>query len=70
MLRAVALAALAAFAILCVGAPASAVGPVCENIANGPDAVMYLCVEPGAPCPVYIITVGHEGETTTRCVLP
>jgi hypothetical protein len=56
-------------ALLVVAQPASASGPVCENVASGPDYVLYLCVDPGAPCRVYTVTYGHEGATATHCVL-
>ena len=70
-LRAVLLVAAAGLALLAAAVPASAapVGATCETVASGPDFVMLLCVDPGASCRVYTITYGHEGETTTRCVL-
>jgi hypothetical protein len=44
-------------------------GPVCQNVASGPDYVLFLCVDPGASCRVYTVTYGHEGERSTHCVL-
>ena len=64
---------LCAFALLAVAVPVSAgpvaADPVCHNVASGPDAVVFLCVDADAPCRVYTVTYGHEGQTTTRCVL-
>ena len=65
------LAVLVALTALAAAAPASAqsAGAACELVASGPDYVLYLCVDPGAPCRVYTVTYGHEGATTTHCVL-
>ena len=43
--------------------------PVCQLVASGPDAVVYLCVDVDAPCRVYTVTHGHEGAVTTRCLV-
>jgi hypothetical protein len=69
MVRVALVSALLLLGLAAVATPASASGPVCETAASGPDYVLVLCVDPGASCRVYTVTYGHEGETTTRCVL-
>ncbi|MEA3165893.1 MAG: hypothetical protein QOJ26_762 [Thermoplasmata archaeon] len=67
---------LCVMALLALAVPASAEptppvasDPVCHNVASGPDYVLFLCVDLDAQCRIYTVTYGHEGATTTRCVL-